>query len=815
MNVKDIGKNIELLNIIGKGSYGNVYLGINNLNNQYYAIKVISKSQLQSRIVYQYFNNEIYILKHINHPNIVKYISLVEQKKDYWLVIEYCNGGSLVKALKYHLTKFNKPIPEEIVRYIVKNILTAVIYLNNKNIIHRDIKSDNILLHYENEEDLLSNNFIKAKIKLIDFGFARYLDENELAGSLVGTPMYMDPNVLKTFLESKSRVVQGFYDQKVDVWSLGILTYELLIGIVPFMSKDIKGLFQNVNKRDFYIPKEEKRNFYLTEAAIKFIDKTLNIDPNVRPLPAELINDPWFSNEDTTIFQMKTDDEIKLLNNKKLFINFWKPKVSKGFNKISMKEKFNLKRREISLNLDKEKKKKIFMNIHKNKHLFNFGNNTTNNIQFNKNEEDSIYKNENKIKNDELNKNQSYNYYKKNSDNNEDEMYNDNYNDDYIESQKEKHSVKHKEKHNHKYDDKYEDNYDDKYNHKYNHKYIDKYNNKYDGKHNNKHNNKYRDKYSDNNNDKYDDNYNDNYNDKYDDNYNDKYNNKYNDEYNNKYDGKYEENYDDNYNNKYNDEYEEKYYNKSKDNSKDKYNNKNKNKYNDEYNDKYSQKYIDKYSEKYKDKYTEKFKEKYNEKYSEHHHHKHKKNDDSTDTLSSNRMYKYTKKKPKKIMKNMELVLTNINDDNRMRFNTESTKTTKNKKTSKLKFMKDESSRNPEKNSFSNTYSDFNLGDKTDTAKHNIIKIKSINYISNNDNQNPNTFSQNDSYKQYKLYKYASPIKNLFNNSSNFVHKTWTNNFLYKKKNSFSNSMRKINQYPKISKDNIEYDDESDDDDNE
>ena len=166
------------------------------------------------------------------------------------------------------------------------------------------------------------------------------------------------------------------------------------------------------------------------------------------------------------------------------------------------------------------------------------------------------------------------------------------------------------------------------------------------------------------------------------------------------------------------------------------------------------------------------------------------------------------------MMKNMELVLTNFNEDKKMRFNTEATKTTKNKKISKLKFTKDESRNNPEKNSFSNTYSDFNLGDKNnDGSKHNIIKIKSINYISNNDNSNPNNFSQNDSYKQYKVYKYVSPIKNLFSNSGNFVHKTWTNNFLYKKKNSFSNSMRKIKQYPKISQEDIDYDDESDDDD--
>ena len=609
MNVKDISKNIELLNIIGKGSYGNVYLAKNNSNNQYYAVKVISKSQLQSKIVYQYFNNEIYILKHINHPNIVKYISLVEQKKDYWLIIEYCNGGSLVKALKYHLTKFSKPIPENIVRHFIKNILIAVIYLNNKNIIHRDIKSDNILLHYENEEDLLSNRFLNAKIKLIDFGFARYLDENELAGSLVGTPMYMDPNVLKTFLESKSRVVQGFYNQKVDVWSLGILTYELLIGIVPFISKDIQGLFQNVNKRDFYIPKEKKRDFFLSENAIKFIDKTLNIDPNARPLPSELINDPWINDEDGILYQMKTDEEIKLIKNKKLFINFWKPKGNNIFNKFNLKEKINFKKKDITLNinLDKAKKKKIIMNMQKKKHFLNTLNNN------NENKSNENFKEESKSKINEDNK-------------------------------------------------------------------------------------------------------------------------------------EYEKN--------------EEYY---KDNNIKNINN-----------------------------YT------------------HQKTE--SDNLSSNTLnYKYTKKKPKKIMKNLELILTNLNENERIRCNTETIKTAREKKISNLKFH-NESSRNnnAEKVAFSNTYTNFNLGEKNNIKNHNKIKIKSINYISNNDeqNQNQNNFSQNESYRQYNVYKYISPYKNGINDSNNFIHKTFSNNFLYKKKNSFNNSMRKTKKYPMIVKDNYDSYDE-------
>ena len=356
-----ISKSIKLMNKIGKGAYGDVFMGINTKTKEIYAIKKITKKQLESETIYQYFNNEIFILKHLNHPNIVKFKSLTEYKSDYYLSTEYCNGGNLEHAMKYHIETFNRPITEEIARYFISNILIGITYLNKNNLIHRDIKSDNILLHYENEEDLITHNFLKAKIKIIDFGFARYLEQDELAGSLVGTPMYMEPSILKTFMTSKSRVVDGFYDKKVDVWSLGILTYELLIGIVPFVARNIKGLFHSVEQRDFCIPKEEKRNFRLSEAAINFIDRTLNIDMNMRPLPEELIKDPWIMGKfnKKKLYKMKSDNEIAFVEKKTSFQNFWKPIEELNNNSNNNKNKSSSNTNNNSVNLKKKKKLEI------------------------------------------------------------------------------------------------------------------------------------------------------------------------------------------------------------------------------------------------------------------------------------------------------------------------------------------------------------------------------------------------------------------------------------------------------------------------
>ena len=158
----------------------------------------------------------------------------------------------------------------------------------------------------------------------------------------------------------------------------------------------------------------------------------------------------------------------------------------------------------------------------------------------------------------------------------------------------------------------------------------------------------------------------------------------------------------------------------------------------------------------------------------------------------------------------MDLILNNFNEEENVRFNTETTKAAKSKK---FKLHKDEiptrnniNYDNLDKLKFANTYTNFGYVEKNDSINNNKIKIKSINYISNFNEPKQNNISQNESYRQYKVYKYISPSKNLFNNSNNFIHKTWTNNFLYKKKNSFNNSMRKTKQYPKISKDNNDSD---------
>ena len=313
----------EILNIIGKGSFGNVYLSRDTITDKNYAAKQILKSQFKNKTLLDYFANEVTLLKQLNHKNIVGFKDLIEKDDEIYLFTEYCNGGSLENILRFHLYNLNSPIPERTVKYFIKNILQGIAYLNENNIIHRDIKSNNILLKYENENDMITRNYEKAKIKIIDLGFAKILGNGVFAKSLVGSPMYMDPTILKSLI-SENKNDDNVYDKKIDVWSLGILTYELLIGNLPFNGKNLKELYTNIDSREFIINRNFTKEICLTEAAIKFIDTTLNVDVNKRKLPIELLNDPWIMNNNDTnkLYKLRKNSP----KNKIYFINYWEPK---------------------------------------------------------------------------------------------------------------------------------------------------------------------------------------------------------------------------------------------------------------------------------------------------------------------------------------------------------------------------------------------------------------------------------------------------------------------------------------------------------
>ena len=117
--------------------------------------------------VSKYLKNEIAILRELNHKNIVKLEDVKITKKHYYLVMEYCNGGSLSDCLNKYQELYNKTFSEEIVQYLMRQIIQGLKYIHNKNIIHRDLKFDNILVNFDSDEDKKKVNMMKAEVKII------------------------------------------------------------------------------------------------------------------------------------------------------------------------------------------------------------------------------------------------------------------------------------------------------------------------------------------------------------------------------------------------------------------------------------------------------------------------------------------------------------------------------------------------------------------------------------------------------------------------------------------------------------------------
>jgi serine/threonine protein kinase len=268
---------------LGKGAFGEVFLTQKKGCKEILATKRLDRAFSEKPENIKRLANEITLLKKINHPNIVRLIDLKKTKTHCYIVMEYCNGGDLSGCLKKYKAAHRRPFSEEIVQYIMRQVVSGLSFLHSNKIIHRDLKLDNILVTFKSENDKNSLNMMKAIVKLIDFGFATTLKSSKanLTYTVLGTPTNMDPRLLQN-IETHTRNETG-YDDKVDIWSLGTLCYEMLVGHMAFSGSSMQELCQKVKQGTYTLPTN------LSEEVVSFINAMLQKDPKKRLSANELL----------------------------------------------------------------------------------------------------------------------------------------------------------------------------------------------------------------------------------------------------------------------------------------------------------------------------------------------------------------------------------------------------------------------------------------------------------------------------------------------------------------------------------------------
>ncbi|XP_058137183.1 serine/threonine-protein kinase ULK1 isoform X2 [Dasypus novemcinctus] len=221
--------------LIGHGAFAVVFKGRHREKHDLeVAVKCINKKNLAKSQTL--LGKEIKILKELKHENIVALYDFQEMANSVYLVMEYCNGGDLADYLHAMRT-----LSEDTIRLFLRQMAAAVRLLHSKGIIHRDLKPQNILLSSPGGRRASPNDI---RVKIADFGFARYLQSNTMAATLCGSPMYMAPEV----------IMSQHYDGKADLWSIGTIVYQCLTGKAPFQASSPQDLRLFYEKNRTLVP---------------------------------------------------------------------------------------------------------------------------------------------------------------------------------------------------------------------------------------------------------------------------------------------------------------------------------------------------------------------------------------------------------------------------------------------------------------------------------------------------------------------------------------------------------------------------------
>ena len=269
--------------LLGSGAFGEVWLVHHKDLDRDFAMKMIKKRKNKPNDEKEILN-EIEILKKLDHPKILKVIDFFSTTKKYYIITEYCPEGELFNEI-IKKGKFD----EGQAAFIINQILKAIAYCHKMNIIHRDIKPENIMITNREKNGCL-------QVKLIDFGTAKIFEKGQQENKYVGSSYYMAPEIL----------IRN-YDEKCDLWSIGVILYILLTGRPPFDGNDDEEILENVKKGVY--DKWAYPYPILSNQAKDLISKLLQYDPKKRLNAEQALDHPWFKSA-----EFKKKDKVNTIS---------------------------------------------------------------------------------------------------------------------------------------------------------------------------------------------------------------------------------------------------------------------------------------------------------------------------------------------------------------------------------------------------------------------------------------------------------------------------------------------------------------------
>ncbi|XP_070281466.1 serine/threonine-protein kinase 33 isoform X6 [Myotis yumanensis] len=262
--------------ILGKGSFGVVIEAINKETGTKWAIKKVNKEKAGSSAV-KLLEQEVNILKSVKHEHIIHLEQVFETPKKMYLVMELCEDGELREILKR-----KKHFSENETRWIIQSLASAIAYLHSNDIVHRDLKLENIMVKSSFTD---ANNEMNLNIKVTDFGLAakKHGGSEAMLQSTCGTPTYMAPEVIN----------DHDYSQQCDIWSIGVIMYSLLCGEPPFFASSEEKLFELIRKGElrFSDPVWDS----ISDCAKSVLKQLMKVDPAHRITAKELLDNQWIT----------------------------------------------------------------------------------------------------------------------------------------------------------------------------------------------------------------------------------------------------------------------------------------------------------------------------------------------------------------------------------------------------------------------------------------------------------------------------------------------------------------------------------------